>query len=207
MGLSNYTELKASIANFLARDGDTTVTDKIPDFISLAEARMNRILETRSQVTRVTGATVADDEFIPLPTALRMLENVKLETDPVTVLDYVTPYQLYNEIPSSSTGKPKYYSVVGTEIALRPIPDKVYSITLYYRNEIAALSDGNAFNTVLRRHPDAYLYGALSAASIYLMDDQRAAQFDSVFTRTMDEIVRDTQNGRYGGSLTIRSEY
>ena len=41
MGLSNYTELKDSVANFLARDGDTTVTNKIPDFISLAEARMN----------------------------------------------------------------------------------------------------------------------------------------------------------------------
>ena len=51
MGLSNYTELKDSVANFLARDGDTTVTDKLPDFISIAEARMNRLLETRSQVT------------------------------------------------------------------------------------------------------------------------------------------------------------
>ena len=39
MALSNYTELKASIADFLNRDDLTSV---IPDFITLAESQINR---------------------------------------------------------------------------------------------------------------------------------------------------------------------
>ena len=39
MALTTYTELKASIADFLNRDDLTTV---IPDFITLAESQINR---------------------------------------------------------------------------------------------------------------------------------------------------------------------
>ena len=46
MSLDTYSNLQTSIANFLARDDLTT---NIPDFISLAEARMSRELDTRSQ--------------------------------------------------------------------------------------------------------------------------------------------------------------
>ena len=48
MAISTYAELKTSIANFLARDD---LTNEIDDFIDLAESRISRELETRSQDT------------------------------------------------------------------------------------------------------------------------------------------------------------
>ena len=46
MAIGTFGELKTAIANFLAR---SDLTDRIPEFISLAEARMGRELSTRSQ--------------------------------------------------------------------------------------------------------------------------------------------------------------
>ena len=44
MSISTYSELKTAVANFLAR---TDLTDQIPNFIQLAEARLSRELESK----------------------------------------------------------------------------------------------------------------------------------------------------------------
>ena len=60
MAFDTYANLKTAIANFLARDDLTT---QIPDFISLAEARMSRELDTRSQEKRMlTSAEYESDQ-------------------------------------------------------------------------------------------------------------------------------------------------
>ena len=44
MAISNYTELKTAVANWLDRDD---LTDRIPEFIALAESRFNRLLRSK----------------------------------------------------------------------------------------------------------------------------------------------------------------
>ena len=63
MALTNYTELKASIADFLNRDDLTAV---IPDFITLAESGMNREVRHWRMETRKTA--VLDTQYTALPT-------------------------------------------------------------------------------------------------------------------------------------------
>jgi len=59
MAITSYATLKTSIANFLARsDLDT----QIPEFIQLAEARINRELETREQEKRSQATLEVGDE-------------------------------------------------------------------------------------------------------------------------------------------------
>ncbi|MEK9654394.1 MAG: hypothetical protein VW202_01710, partial [Halieaceae bacterium] len=89
MSISTYSELKTSIANFLARDD---LTAQIPNFIQLAEARIGRELETREQEKRATAALEVGDEYIALPTDLREVREVKLNTNPITVLEYQSPH-------------------------------------------------------------------------------------------------------------------
>ena len=155
MAISSYTELQTSIANFLARDDLTSV---IPDFIQLAEARMSRELDTRSQEKRAIAPTVAGDEFISLPTDLRKIRLVKVNSDPIDVLEFASPTDYYETYATSGQGTPKIYTVIGTEIGLRPIPDSVLNIEIIYSEDVAALSASNATNTVLSRHPDTYLW-------------------------------------------------
>jgi hypothetical protein len=204
MAFSNYSELKTSIANFLARDD---LTSQIPDFIRLAEARMSRELDTRSMEKRATATTVAGDSYISLPTDLREIRNVQLNTDPVKTLEYYTVQMINTDYAGQGQGKPKAYSIVGTEIMLRPTPDAAYTLEIVYGENVQALSDEDTNNTILSRHPDAYLYGSLMNAYTYLMDETRASQYDQLFTRIMDEIIRDTEKARYGGVLSMKTTY
>ena len=57
MAISNYSELKAAIADWLDR---SDLTDSIPDFITLAETRHRRDFKIRRMETRVTANTIAD---------------------------------------------------------------------------------------------------------------------------------------------------
>lgn len=204
MAFSTYSELKTSIANFLARDD---LTAQIPDFIRLAEARMSRELDARSMEKRATATTVAGDGYISLPTDLREIRNVQLNTDPAKTLEYYTVQMINTDYAGQGQGKPKAYSIVGTEILLKPTPDAAYTLEIVYGENVQALSDEDTNNTILLRHPDAYLYGSLMNAYTYLMDETRASQYDQLFTRIMDEIIRDTEKARYGGVLSMKTTY
>jgi hypothetical protein len=205
MAVDTYNNLKLAIADFLARDD---LTSQIPDFITMAEARMSRELETRSQEKRVTASTVAGNEYLALPTDLREVREVKLNTTPLTVLSYYSPSALDTKFSSGGQGKPLGYSIVGDEIKLRPVPDTTYTVEIIYIGTVEALSATNQTNNILSRSPDAYLYGALAEAYAFLLDEARAAQYMQRFTLALEEIKIDEQRSNYGtGSLFISSVY
>lgn len=204
MAIASYADLQTSIANFLARDD---LTAQIPDFIQLAEARINRELETREQEKRVQATLVAGDEYIALPTDLREVREVKLNTSPLTVLSYASPTGLDTQYSSNGQGKPQGYSIVGKEMKIRPIPDSGYTMEIVYIGDVDALS---AVSTpiLFTRSPDLYLYGALTEAYVYLLDEQRAAQYDEKFTRAINEVRMDEERSHYGtGPLQTKSVY
>lgn len=205
MAISTFDTLKTAIANSLAR---TDLDAQIPNFIMLAEARLSRELETREQEKRATATLTAGDEFTALPTDLRETREVKLNTTPNTVLEYMSPVALDKAYPSGGNGKPAAFSIVGSEMKLRPIPDSGYTAEIIYIGSLTALSDTNTVNTMLIRHPDAYLTGSLVEAYLYLMDDQRAQLYDQKFSRIIEEIRKDEQRANYGtGTLQIQSVY
>ena len=204
MAIGTYSELQSSIASFLARDDLTT---QIPDFISLAEARMSRELEARSQEKRATASITSGDSFVSLPTDLRSVRLVKLNINPIEVLEYYTPIKL-DEKYSSAGGRPRAYTVIGGEIKFAPVPDADYTAEIVYSEGTPALSDTNTTNTILTRHPDAYLYGSLAAASVYLLDDQKTSLYEQLFSRAIEEIKREEQRGKHAGSgLFMKSDY
>ena len=204
MSISTYAELKTAIANFLARDD---LTDQIPNFIQLAEARMSRELETREQEKRATATLTSGDEFIALPTDMREIREVKLNTNPNRVLTYHSPSSLDSTYPSTSSGVPQGFSIIGKEMNFRPIPDSSYTVELVYIGGLASISDVST-PTLFLRSPDLYLYGALAEAYAYLLDEQRAAQYDQKFTRGIEEVRRDEGRAHYGsGSLRMQSIY
>lgn len=205
MAITNYSELQTSIANFLARDD---LTAQIPDFISLAESRMSREMNARSQEKRATATLVSGDAFVSLPTDLRSIRLVKLNTSPKEVLEYYTPATLDELYASNSQGKPRAYTIIGGEIKFAPEPDSGYTAEIVYMEGIRDLSDSSATNEILTRHPDAYLYGALAAASVYLMDDQKTTVYEQLFTRAIDEVKREEERGKQAGSaLQMKSDY
>ena len=108
MAITNYSELKTSIANFLARDD---LTAQIPDFISIAESRMSREMSARSQEKRAIATLTGGDAYVSLPTDLRSIRLVKLNTSPKEVLEYYTPATLDELYASNAQGKPRAYTL------------------------------------------------------------------------------------------------
>ena len=205
MSITNYSELKTSIANFLARDDLTT---QIPDFISLAESRMSREMNARSQEKRATATLTSGDAYVSLPTDLRSIRLVKLNTSPKEVLEYYTPAKLDELYASNAQGKPRAYTIIGGEIKFAPEPDSSYTAEIVYQEGVPDLSDSNTSNEILTRHPDAYLYGSLAAASVYLMDDQKTTVYEQLFTRAIDEVKREEERSKQAGSaLQMKSDY
>jgi len=205
MAITTYSELQTSIANFLAR---SDLSSQIPDFISLAEARMSRVLEARAQEKRAQATLTGGDAFVSLPTDLRSIRMVKLNTSPTEVLEYYSPNKINELYSSGASGKPKAYTIIGGEIKFAPTPDSAYTAEIVYMEGLPALSDTNTTNEILTRHPDAYLYGSLAAASVYLMDDAKTQLYESLFTRAIEDIQRDEDKGKHAGSaLFMKSDY
>jgi hypothetical protein len=204
MSIANYAELKTAVANFMAR---SDLTNQIPDFITMAESRMSRELETREQEKRSQATLVAGDEYILLPNDFREVREVKINASPTRVLTYYSPSALDSMYSSNGQGMPEGYSIVGLELKMRPIPDAAYTQEIVYIGSLPNIS--NTTTPILfTRSPDLYLYGALAEGYAYLLDEARSAQYDQKFTRILEEIKVDEQRSHYGtGSLQIKSAY
>jgi hypothetical protein len=205
MAISNYSELKSAIADWLDR---TDLDDSIPDFIALAEARHKRDFKIRRMETRVTANTIADTEYYTLPDNYVAMRNIQLNTNPKTSLEYLTPEQMDRIYAGSNKGKPKAYSIIGNDIQLRPTPDSVYEIEILYFKHFTALSDSSPTNDMLTNHPDIYLYGSLVEAEPYLQNDKRIQTWASFYERAKKDIIDSNERDRHSGvAPTTRIDY
>src|SRR5436190_24024474 len=64
MAITTYAELQAAAANWLVR---ADLTARIPEFIALAEARLNRVLRARLAETEVALTATPGVRTLPLP--------------------------------------------------------------------------------------------------------------------------------------------
>jgi hypothetical protein len=200
MAISNYSELKTAIASWLDR---TDLTDIIPDFIALAETRHKRDFKIRRMETRVTANTIDGSEFYSLPDDYVAMRNIKLNTDPKTPLEFLTPEIMDRLNAGSSKGTPKAYTIKGNNIELRPIPDSAYQIEVSYYKHFTALSDSNTTNDMLTHHPDVYLYGALVEAEPYLQNDKRIQVWSGYYDRAKQDIITSNERDRHSGTTPV----
>lgn len=191
MALTSYSTLKSSIADWLNRDDLTSV---IPDFISLAEAQIERKVPTQKMVKRA-NATI-DTPFSALPADFVSAKSLVLtSTAPVQPLVFLSEDELdAKKWTYRTTGKPVYFALIGNQIEVLPAPDTGYTAELTYVATLAKLSDSNTSNWVLERHPDVYLYGSLLQAAPYLRDDERVALWTTLYGQALEDMI--VQNER-----------
>jgi len=206
MALTTYTELKASLADWLNRS-DLTAT--IPDFISLAESQIERQLRTRQMIVRANATFAAAAEYGTVPDDFLEAKAIKINTNPVTNLTFQTidaMDQLSNTTYLSS-GKPLYFSVVGNQFRLLPIPDGAYTAELVYYAKLTKLSSTVATNWLLTQAPDVYLYGSLLQAAPYLQDDARIQTWATLYERALNDLrTADDRGASSGGTLLTRAK-
>ena len=80
MALSTFSELKTEIANYVDR---SDLTDQIPTFIKLAEARINRLLRVRIMESVKINSLVSGVKRYPLPSDYLQLRTIQYDTSSV----------------------------------------------------------------------------------------------------------------------------
>lgn len=203
MALTTYNELKSSVADWLNR---TDLTAVVPDFISLAEAQIERTLRTRQMIVRATASI--DYEYSAVPADFLETKSIKLNTSPVTPLQFesVDALDSMKGTMYLANGKPLYFGIVGGQIRVLPVPDSTYTAELTYYAKLSKLSSTNTTNWLLTQAPDVYLYGALMQAAPYLKDDDRITIWATMYTRGLEELqVADDRGATSGGSILMRA--
>jgi len=204
MALTTYTELKSSIADWLNRSDLTTV---IPDFISLAEAQIERTLRTRQMIIRANASF--DAQYGAVPADFLEVKSLKLtSTNPITPMTYLSIDALDNEIAKyTASGRPKFFGVVGDQFRIVPTPEANYTTELIYYAKLTKLSNSVARNWLLTANPDIYLYGALLQAAPYLQDDARIQTWATLYERALNDAqTADDRASSSGGTLLTRAK-
>jgi hypothetical protein len=201
MAISTYAELQTAIANWLDR---TDLTDRIPEFIALAEARFNRVIRAPDMLTRNDSFTI-DSQYEDLPSGFLEASRFVLATSPVAQLEYKTPQDLSDmRRGRTSSGKPAYYTVTGGSFEFLPSPDQAYTASLLYYARLSAVS--SSWNWLATSHPDIYLFGALCEAEPYIRDDQRVVLWEARLAKALAELNVQNERKRVPGAArpTIR---
>ena len=204
MAITNYSSLQTAILSTLHRSSDSSLTTTVKDWIALAEAAMSADLKSRAMETRSNVTCTAGNAYVTLPTDYVEGRRVLLSsTTPKKALKYVTPDEITQDYPFDITGEPSVYAVIGGELQLAPVPDSTYTLELAYVQKIPALSDSNTTNWLLTANPNAYLYGSLVHAAVYLRNDAVLAVYRQLYTDAIE--ATNTIDWYSGTSMQVRN--
>ncbi len=206
MALTNYTTLKASIANWLNR---SDLSDEIADdFIVLTEADFNSKLRVRKMIA--SADVTINAETAALPTGfLQVRDFYILSGSTKYPLRYMTPSQMDQVKGTSTTGIPQAYTILGDNFRFMPRPDSTYTGKLNFYKKFDALSGSNATNFILENHPAIYLYGSLFHAANFLggYNPQQVQTWQQMYATAMERLELNDREDQFSGSpLQIKSE-
>ena len=204
MAITSYTTLISAAKTYLNR---SDISDaQIKEFISLAEASFNRVLRTRNQIKRSTSDV--STQFVTMPTDLLELYNIQLNSDPIVRLEQVSLSALDTlKSQSTTTGKPRYFAITGSDLEFYPAPDTTYEIEVIYYSTIAPLSDSNTSNFLLTNQVDCYLFGTLVQAEPFLMNDERIGVWGSFLGKAIEELrISDERSQTESGTIVMRAK-
>jgi hypothetical protein len=197
---SNYTALQEEILAYTTR-GD--VDQIIPTWIAYAEADLNRRLQHRKMTARKTATL--DTSRVALPADWLSAINIEVDGRIPSRLKYLSPSDLDNARDDYETsGIPLYYTLIGDEIEVAPVPSTAATLEMLYRAKIPALSGGSPTNWLLTEAPDLYLFGALSQAQPWMEGDPRLQSWVDRYEGILAQLNSHEERSRFSGGPLVR---
>lgn len=214
MAITTSSDLESAIANWLARPGDTDISDNAADFITLCEARIHfgsddpqfpsAPLRVGQMETSATVTTTSATNLVALPSDFLSLRNIALQTDPVFRPEFMTPAEMDTTFISSQQREPSNFCIIGSNLRFGPNPDSAYTAVLDYYQKLPTLSGGGATtNWLLAASPGIYLSGSLLEASLFIGDDEGAAKWARLFSAHLRSFQRQDLKARFAGPLRM----
>lgn len=195
MSITTYAELQTAITGWLHRADIAAVA---PDFITLCEAKVNRVLRINEVENRVSATL--DEQYESMPTDFLEMRKLSITTSPSQELTYLTPGIMDVRYPTPNSGRPFHYTVVAGQLKFEVTPDHAYTMEMVYYVRVPALTNSATTNWLLTNHPDVYLYGALAEGEAYKKSDPRITLWKTLYQSGIDQILGADQRKRWGGS-------
>lgn len=199
MSIGTYSELKSAVAAWIKR---SDLTDRIPDFIRLAEIRLKSVIDLRVLELTTDLSTTPSDATIPLPTDFKSPIALWIaDINPQEQLGQLLPQSMpYNTTPN----RPQYWCIDDHTIRFQCPANNTYPIKFRY-SQLFELSDTNTTNYVLTDFPDVYLFGALFEAADYTQDNDNAGKWNAKF---MDAVQRcNNQEASNNKNVPLMTEF
>ena len=193
---ASYATLQASLARWMHRDD---LGDMLPEFIALAEARLNRDIRFRQQLTTIALTTVAGSPSISMPATWLEWKRLRL-LEPDRELVFITPAQRIRRRGILELSAPTAYTIEGPSLMLLPTPNAVYTIEATFIARLPTLSATNPTTWLMTAHPSLYLWAVMAEAAVFVRDQALA---DSALTRYAQDLAtaKAADNGaRHSGS-------
>lgn len=195
MAITTYAELQAAAANWLAR---SDLAARIPEFITLAEVRLNRVLRARLAEAEQELALPAGLRTIPLPAAFaEPLALWLIRSAGRLALPFVEAALLG---VSSLRGEPCAWTIDGANLAFDRPADQPYAVGLRMLRKFA-LSEAEPTNALLAGHPDVYLFATLCEAAPFLRDAELAHAYEARLARALAEANEKEARSRAAQTL------
>ncbi|HWK64129.1 MAG TPA: hypothetical protein VNS34_04270 [Rhizobiaceae bacterium] len=196
MALTNYAELKAAVANWMAR---ADLPGEAADFVALAEARLNRELDPvrlEASLSGAAGSRVVDISQLSCEHPITLF----LARPGVNEVE-LTP-KASGTFPLVATpGRPRFWAREGEAIGFDRVLDENYSFRLHF-SQWHRLSDTTPTNWLLANHPDIYLAAVLVWGGLFIRDSPYAAQFQAVLNAGLPEVKNVIAQSKRG-NLTV----
>lgn len=179
-----YADLLADVEDTLDRDD---VASRLPSWLRLVEARLNRLLDDPDMEASVTltgdGADLPDDfgSMVSIGTAYNQ------PLSPMSNVEYAAL------LPVSGTSRA--YTIRENKVYYAP---GSVNPTLVYRRQIPPLTDTDDTNWLLERAPDLYFYGALLQAEAWNVNDEAAAGWKAMWDEAIAELRIDGTRRKWG---------
>lgn len=184
MAISTYSELKTAIADWMAR---SDVAGSAADFITLGEARLNRLLDPVATTATPTG-TIGSATIDISALSVQEPQNVYIRCGDEEF--YLTPKALGTYSTSLANGQPAIWSLEANTIIFdRPL-DEAYSFRFVYLGRFA-LSDLAPTNEFLTNNPDLYMAASIVWGAVYTKDMQGGAMWKSMLDEFTAEVAHE----------------
>jgi hypothetical protein len=212
MAISNYSELKAAIADWLNR---TDLETRIPDFILLAESAIFRTLRSTNN-EKLTVFLQGDTGITDITKGIPVPEDYlapKLITYNGRPLQRVSEARYLELLQASNASKqPAVYTRINDQLLFYPTADQAAEVQLWYYFRHPALGSSSTpdtdTNKTLELSPDLYLFGALLQAQAYLIGDERLSIWGTQYQVAMDaQNNLSTDEDYLGSTIETLSAY
>ncbi len=200
---ADFDSLLDTISRWL--DRPDLVSD-IPDFVYLAESELQRDCHFRLSDATTTGTTVADQEYIDLPSDYVEARHFRFDEDQLPPLDVRSWTEVSHLKKFHSGGHTRAGVIHGDRIYVGPVPGAV-AFTFFYKAGISHLSASNQSNFILTEYPDALFYGSLKHSAPFLGADERLAVWLSFYEPAKASAIQQEARSRTGfGPLAMRPD-